>query len=78
MCHSVFKSDLGGHNVEQVGDIERIVKSVKINGAVEFDIKVEEIDTRVNPITLEDKYAYLMKKNPALGELQKRLNLELE
>ncbi len=75
VCSSLIYEDIMLNRLEI---LNVLFKSVKINGAVEFDIKVEEIDTRVNPITLEDKYAYLMKKNPALGELQKRLNLELE
>ncbi len=53
-------------------------RSVEIDGAVEFDIRVEAVDTRIRPITLEDKHAFLLAKNPLLGELQHRLHLELE
>jgi hypothetical protein len=33
--------------------------------------------TQLEPYTPEEKYQYLVKKNPALAELRKKLNLEL-
>ncbi len=75
LCSDLIYEEVMTHRQEILGVLYRLVK---IDGLVEFDLTVKEADTRVNPITIEEKYAYLKTKNPMLTELQKRLHLELE
>ena len=56
----------------------RIAEIAHINGALYFDITVDETIKSSRPIKLEDRVKFLTDKNPALGELRKALDLEVE
>ncbi|MDE6069876.1 MAG: DNA polymerase III subunit gamma/tau, partial [Alistipes sp.] len=56
----------------------RIVELAGIEGAIDLEVTVDERIRAARPIKPEDKMKFLTEKNPAVTELRKALDLEME
>ena len=60
-------------------ELSELLREVSgVTGAIEYEIIVSEDHNAIRPIKPEDKLAHLRKKNPALDQLRKDLDLEIE
>lgn len=59
-------------------DLVRFLRSKLNNYSLIIDTKIVAGSQQTEPYSPEEKYQYLLKKNPHLAELRDKLNLDLE
>lgn len=59
-------------------ELTRYLREKLNNHHLRIVTKIEEQSETKLPYSAEERYQYLLKKNPALAELRKRLNLDIE
>ena len=63
---------------DQLTWLNEIAQIAKINGALEFDIEINEAIRVARPITIEDRLKYLVTKNDRLRDMIEQLALDAE
>ena len=71
----LLRDDIFQHQKE-LSELLREVSGV--NGPIEYEITISNDQNAIRPIKPEDKLAHLRKKNAALDQLRKELDLEIE
>lgn len=58
--------------------VSAMAEASGVDGLIEVEITIVETKENSRPITREDRYAYLVQRNPELKELIRSLDLEVE
>ena len=79
ICATVPSLPLYEELMRNRGEIVSAMAEVsEVDGLIEVEITIVETKENSRPITREDRYAYLVQRNPELKELIRSLDLEVE
>jgi G:T/U-mismatch repair DNA glycosylase len=77
--------EIAALNPEQMNYIQQNSNQIKEylfsclkNNRIKLDIKIEDANTEHTPFTAQEKYAYMVDKNPTLNKLVQEFGLRLD
>ncbi len=63
---------------EEKGDLLRFIRQKLNNYSLQFEITITKDKQVLEPYSPQEKFEYMVKKNPHLLELKRRLDLDIE
>ncbi len=63
---------------EEKGDLLRFMRDKLNNYSLQFEITITKDKQVLEPYSPQEKFEYMVKKNPHLLELKRRLDLDIE